>query len=125
MERVKGEHEKFCHECGDIIRVKAEICPKCGVRQPFASPLDINQIKSFTGQGGPRSRVTAGILGILLGGLGIHKFYLGKPVWGVVYILLVWTFLPAILGLIEGLNFLVMSDKVFNDRHAGPAWRSQ
>jgi hypothetical protein len=37
----------------------------------------------------------------------------------------VWSFIPAILGFIEGLNFLTMSDEVFNKRHAGPAWRTQ
>lgn len=31
---VKGVGEKFCHECGAAIRLKAEICPQCGVRQP-------------------------------------------------------------------------------------------
>ena len=25
---------KYCHECGKRIRARAEICPKCGVRQP-------------------------------------------------------------------------------------------
>lgn len=30
---MKGENEKFCHECGSVILAKAEICPKCGVRQ--------------------------------------------------------------------------------------------
>jgi hypothetical protein len=30
----KGADEKFCHECAAVIRAKAEICPKCGVRQP-------------------------------------------------------------------------------------------
>lgn len=30
---TKSADEKFCHECGAVIRVKAEICPKCGVRQ--------------------------------------------------------------------------------------------
>src|SRR5438477_11088527 len=29
----KRADEKFCHECGAAIRAKAEICPKCGVRQ--------------------------------------------------------------------------------------------
>ena len=29
----KGADEKFCHECGAVIKAKAEICPKCGVRQ--------------------------------------------------------------------------------------------
>jgi hypothetical protein len=37
--------EKFCHECGAVIRQKAEICPHCGVRQPIddnqqAAPLE-------------------------------------------------------------------------------------
>jgi predicted RNA-binding Zn-ribbon protein involved in translation (DUF1610 family) len=29
----KNSDEKFCHECGEVIRAKAEICPRCGVRQ--------------------------------------------------------------------------------------------
>ncbi len=33
---TKGPDEKYCYECGAIIRAKAEICPKCGVRQPHA-----------------------------------------------------------------------------------------
>jgi hypothetical protein len=32
-QRLLGEDEKYCSECGEIIRSKAEICPKCGVRQ--------------------------------------------------------------------------------------------
>ena len=31
----KAVGEKFCHECGATIRLKAEICPQCGVRQPL------------------------------------------------------------------------------------------
>ncbi|MDR2637478.1 MAG: zinc-ribbon domain-containing protein, partial [Zoogloeaceae bacterium] len=30
---TKAIDEKFCSECGAIIKAKAEICPKCGVRQ--------------------------------------------------------------------------------------------
>jgi len=33
----KGLDEKYCSECGSIIKAKAEICPMCGVRQ--ASPF--------------------------------------------------------------------------------------
>lgn len=29
----KMSDEKYCSECGEIIKLKAEICPKCGVRQ--------------------------------------------------------------------------------------------
>lgn len=35
----KGPDEKFCADCGAIIKAKAEICPKCGVRQmPAPAP---------------------------------------------------------------------------------------
>lgn len=33
----KGADQKFCHECGALIKAKAEICPKCGVRQAALS----------------------------------------------------------------------------------------
>jgi ribosomal protein L40E len=29
---MKQENEKYCTECGALINIKAEICPKCGVR---------------------------------------------------------------------------------------------
>lgn len=32
---AKGANEKYCQECGEAINAKAEICPKCGVRQPM------------------------------------------------------------------------------------------
>ncbi|HZG11903.1 NINE protein [Kurthia gibsonii] len=44
-----------------------------------------------------------GLLGILLGGLGVHKFYAGKIGLGIVYILFSWTGIPSIIGLIEGI----------------------
>ena len=31
--KIKGPDEKYCQECGSVIRAKAEVCPKCGVRQ--------------------------------------------------------------------------------------------
>jgi len=37
----KGLDEKYCSECGAVIKVKAEICPKCGVRQ-FIQPATLN-----------------------------------------------------------------------------------
>lgn len=61
-----------------------------------------------------KSKTTAGILGILLGGLGIHKFYLGKTKIGIVYLLFCWTFIPAIVGFIEGIIYLTKSEKDFD-----------
>jgi len=57
-----------------------------------------------------KSKVTAGVFGILLGGLGIHKFYLGKPLQGILHILFCWTFVPSLIGLIEGIIYLAKDD---------------
>ena len=65
----------------------------------------------------PRSKATAGILAILLGGLGIHKFYLGKAGMGILYLLFCWSFIPAIVGFIEGILYLTMSEAVFNAKY--------
>lgn len=114
MSREKKADEKFCAECGEIIRLKAEICPKCGCRQ----------VALMSGTGAvpgvviteEKSRTTAAILAIFLGGLGLHKFYLGKPLHGAFYILFCLTFIPALIGLIEGVHYLLMTDAEFKAR---------
>jgi len=57
-----------------------------------------------------KSRIAAGILGILLGDLGIHKFYCGKIGMGILYLCFCWTGIPAIAGLIEGIIYLCCKD---------------
>lgn len=64
-----------------------------------------------------KSRSLAILLAILLGGIGIHKFYLNKPGWGVVYMLFCWTFIPAIIGLCEGIAYLCASDADFQRQY--------
>ncbi|MCR8634811.1 MULTISPECIES: TM2 domain-containing protein [Paenibacillus] len=64
-----------------------------------------------------KSKTTAGILAILLGGLGVHKFYLGKVGWGIVYLLFCWTYIPALIGFIEGIIYLASSDESFNMKY--------
>lgn len=64
-----------------------------------------------------KSKVVAGILAILLGGIGIHKFYLGKIGSGILYILFCWTGIPAVIGLIEGIMYLCSNDENFQLKH--------
>jgi TM2 domain-containing membrane protein YozV len=59
-------------------------------------------------------KMVAGLLGILLGGLGIHKFYLGFTTAGVIMILLACTGISGIIGLIEGIIYLTKSDEDFH-----------
>lgn len=98
----RAENEKYCGECGQVIRKAAEICPKCGVRQ-FAPALPANG----------RSRIAAGLFALLLGGLGVHKFYLGRVGQGILYLLFFWTFIPALIALVEGIIYLSMTDADF------------
>ena len=59
------------------------------------------------------NKLVAALLAIILGGFGIHKFYLHKPVQGILYILFCWTGLPSLIGLIEGIVYLCMSEVNF------------
>jgi len=61
-----------------------------------------------------KNKTTAGVLAILLGSIGIHKFYLGKGIQGLIYLIFCWTAIPAIIGLIEGIMYLTMSEAEFN-----------
>lgn len=64
-----------------------------------------------------KDKVVAGILAIVLGGIGVHKFYLGKIGQGFLYLIFCWTGIPAILGLIEGILYLLASDEEFHRRY--------
>ncbi|MCP9765115.1 TM2 domain-containing protein [Lacihabitans soyangensis] len=66
-----------------------------------------------------KNRTTAGIFALLLGGLGIHKFYLGKVGVGIIYLIFCLTFIPAIVGFIEGIVYLTMSDANFDLKYNG------
>lgn len=65
-----------------------------------------------------KNKVIAGLLAIFLGGLGIHKFYLGKVGWGIIYLIFSWTWLPAIAGIIEGIVYLCMSERSFQEKYS-------
>ncbi len=112
-EQIKAIDEKFCSDCGALIKSKAEICPKCGVRQ-MAPPAAIN-LGPVAANG--KSRIAAALFAFFLGFLGAHKFYLGQIGLGIVYLLFFWTFIPAIVAFIEFILFLTMSDDTFNKKY--------
>ena len=64
-----------------------------------------------------RSRITAGILAILLGGTGVHKFYLGKTGQGVLMLLFAWTGIPGLIGHIQGIIYLTQGDEEFSEKN--------
>lgn len=64
-----------------------------------------------------KNKIAAGLLGIFLGGLGIHKFYMGKIGLGILYLLFCWTFIPGFVGFIEGIIYLCSNDHNFQVKH--------
>lgn len=64
-----------------------------------------------------KNRIVAGVLAILLGSIGAHKFYLGRWGWGIIYLLLVWTYIPTVVGIIEGIIYLFSSNETFAAKH--------
>jgi high-affinity iron transporter len=62
---------------------------------------------------GERRKNEAGVLAIVLGGLGIHKFYLGKYGKGLLYAAFCWTFIPALLSIAEGIHYLTETQEQF------------
>ncbi|MBX7081647.1 MAG: NINE protein [Nannocystaceae bacterium] len=68
-----------------------------------------------------KDKSTAAILALFMGGLGVHKFYLGRIGAGLVYLVFSLTFIPAILGLIDFFILALMDPDEFNRRYNGTA----
>ena len=105
-----------CSECGNQISDKAATCPHCGAPTAANTSKTTNPVVVTA----PKSRSAAVLLAMLLGGIGMHKFYLNRPGWGVIYILFFWTLIPAIAGFIEGLIYLSMSEQQFQQKYGVP-----
>ncbi|MDE6788193.1 MAG: TM2 domain-containing protein, partial [Ruminococcus sp.] len=92
----KGHGERFCINCGTELKPGAAVCTTCG----FAT-----QVNRGIGTSGLKSKMAAGLLGIFLGGWGIHNFYLGYTTKGIIQIVLTLCScgIGSIWGLIEGI----------------------
>jgi len=101
QESVLASDEKKCSTCNKIINVKAEICPHCGVRQRK-----------------PVSKTALLLITFFLGGIGAHKFYLGKNWLGVLYLIFFWTYIPGIIALVEFIIYAFTSSDKLNEKYS-------
>ena len=120
--------EVFCRECGTALKRRAVMCPQCGVPTNTSEdfPAMGNNWPNTGGGFEPRrprrrggdqkSKTVAALLAFLVGGFGIHHFYLGNTLLGVLYLFFFWTFIPAICAFIDAIVFLTMSDDAFDAR---------
>jgi TM2 domain-containing membrane protein YozV len=106
----------FCSYCGKELAPHAVVCIGCGAPAPGAAGAV--PVAGASPVVGPltRSRLGAGLLGIFLGSLGVHRFYLGFTGIGLAQLLmtllspltcgLTWL-IAASWGFIEGILILV------------------
>lgn len=117
----KTSDEKFCADCGLVIKKMAEICPHCGVRQ-MSPPLQMNDIfhtKTANGKN-KNMAVLLAFISCLFFGIGVHQFYLGRISKGLLYFLFCWTVIPLILSIIDVVLLLTMNNATFNQKYGHP-----
>ncbi|MDS0258078.1 NINE protein [Haloarcula sp. S1CR25-12] len=106
--------ERYCWHCGHPVRATANFCSDCGE----------SQSRRQSREDGRPDKDTAGILALLFGSFGAHKFYLGQSGLGVLYLLFFWTMIPGLLGVVEGLVYLASSEARFERGYVGAERRS-
>jgi TM2 domain-containing membrane protein YozV len=125
--RESPEKPVFCSSCGSTLSSGMKFCGACGARVEAqgAAPAALavgTPVASFTPGGvvsygvdprsglaySSRSKVVAGLLQLLIGGLGIGRFYMGHSGLGVAQILVtVFTCgFGALWGLVDGILIL-------------------
>lgn len=120
-----SDHEYRCDYCGHTFSAPTAL-RNTQTSQQFASQSGFQQtnqtrpnsqspFESRTANG--KNRMTAAILAIVLGIFGVHHFYLGNTGKGILYLIFFWTYIPAIIGFIEGILFLTQSDEEFASKY--------
>lgn len=122
---------RYCTKCGAVNDETAQNCLSC---QAPLSPVSGYQPMQSVNQGAPGAmtdfkamgadkKMVAGIVAILLGSLGIHKFILGYTTEGIIMLAvtlvisivtcgILWPVMW-VIGIVEGIIYLTKSDEEF------------
>jgi len=108
----------YCFKCGEPTDPEAVVCVKCGTAlgNTFGSGINLNSSSQS-------NRVTVAICAILLGSLGVHKFINGYQKEGIITLCIsVFSCALAapvmhIIGIVEGIIYLQMTDQQFYETY--------
>jgi len=112
----KGTGYRYCYNCGSEAAPNAAVCLSCGCA--------LNNIVRANVPNGNKSKTAAGLLGIFLGCLGIHNFYLGYTGKAIAQLLItvlscgILAVVSEIWGLVEGI--LILTDSINQDADGNP-----
>ena len=116
---------RYCTKCGAINDEAAQYCSTCQAPlttvatgyQPMQA-VHPGAMTDWKAMGGDK-KIVAGILAIVLGSLGVHKFILGYTTEGVIMLLVsvlscgILAVVPSVIGIIEGIMYLTKTDEEF------------
>lgn len=113
----------FCKYCGK--ESENEVCENCqnNTIEVEATKVESNNT-STSSNSTAKSKIAAGLLGIFLGSLGVHNFYLGFTGKAIAQLLIsllscgTLAFASAIWGLIEGI--LILTGSMDKDADGNP-----
>ena len=137
----------FCKSCGKEIPEGQELCEECAAKETetvveaetVASNTSTNEIpaqeatvvnntnntnKNPNQDPNAKSKMAAGLLGILLGSFGVHNFYLGYTGKGVAQLLIsllscgTLAIVSSVWGLIEGI--MILTGSINTDANGNP-----
>ncbi|HJP94496.1 MAG TPA: NINE protein [Pyrinomonadaceae bacterium] len=116
---------RYCTKCGAVNDDTAQYCTNCQAPltavntgyQPMQS-VNAGAVTDWKAMGGDK-KLVAGILAILVGSLGVHKFILGYTTEGIIMLLVtvltcgIAGIVMSIVGIVEGIMYLTKSDEEF------------
>ncbi len=117
-----GQGNLYCPNCGKSVDPNAAVCLNCGVALNNTAAT----AAGVPGATAPKSKVAAGILGILLGAFGVHNFYLGYVGKAVAQLLITvlscftLAIVSEVWGLVEGILILTGSENFKKDAKGVP-----
>ena len=126
---IEGGSFMFCKQCGKPIDDGQELCADCKANQNAnngtTQNINVNVNSGNTNTNtSAKSKMAAGLLGIFLGSLGVHNFYLGFTGKAIAQLLIsilscgMLSWASAIWGLIEGI--LILTGSMNTDAQGNP-----
>ena len=116
---------KFCTNCGQELNNDVRFCLNCGESiKKEETKVDETSVTNTKVNNGQKSKIAASLLGIFLGSLGVHNFYLGFNGKAVAQLLITLlscgslSIVSSVWGLVEGI--LILTGSINVDAYGNP-----